>query len=74
MIIFVNHLVTENDEPWTNLQVKKWDRRRKREYVKNKKSEKWELLDKRYHEAAADAKKRYYTNTVEDFKTSDVGK
>ena len=66
--------VKENDLPWVNLQVKKLDRQQKREYSKNKKSKKWKYVNKVYRQKSDEAKESYYSNIVEDLKTSNVGK
>ena len=66
--------VKENDKPWVNFQIKKYDRKRKREYTKHKKSEKWTQLNEIYEKKLSEAKTSYYSNIVEDLKTSDVGK
>ena len=66
--------VNENDLPWVNFQVKKYDRQQKREYSKNKRSNKWKHLNKVYRQKSDEAKENYYSNIVEDLKTSNVGK
>ena len=66
--------VNDNDFPWTNDQIKKTDRRRKREYIKKKKSQKWKKLEEQFNEKMSEAKESYYCNIVEDLKTSDIGK
>ena len=69
-----NEKVNDNDKPWINPQIKKFDRKRKREYTKNKKSLKWKYLNDMYNEKLTEAKEKYYNNIVKDLKTSDVGK
>ena len=64
----------ENDKPWVDFQVKKIDRKRKKEYSKHKRSRKWKKLNEIYQEKSDEAKENYYTNIVEDLKTSNVGK
>ena len=72
MLCFLKVLkVCTNDKPWTNIEVKKIDRKRKREYVKNGKSDKWKSLNKHFHEVFSKAKHKYYEDMVEDLKTSD---
>ena len=46
-----------NDKPWVDSQLLKVDRKRKREYNKNKKSEKWHALNNLFNERAALLKK-----------------
>ena len=38
--------INSDDQPWISFQVKKLDRKRKREYQKNRRSEKWKALNK----------------------------
>ena len=65
--------IDENDQPWVDTQLLKLDRLRKREYNKRKRSEKWTNLNQLFLERAEYLKESYYTNMVEDLKTSKVG-
>ena len=65
--------VNENDKPWMNVELINLDRKRKREYVKHKKSNKWKKLDKIFTEKSEEQKVSYYENMVEDLKTSNPG-
>ena len=65
--------INENDQPWVDSPLLRVDKLRKREYNKRKKSEKWKNLDKLFSERADQLKEHYYTNMVEDLKTSNVG-
>ena len=38
--------INSDDQPWISYQIKKLDRRRKREYRKHRRSEKWKALNK----------------------------
>ena len=66
--------VNDNDKPWVNFQVKRIDRQRKKEYSKHKRSKKWKYLDELFNQKSVEAMESYYTNIVEDLKTSNVGK
>ena len=52
--------------------LKKLDRLRKREFYKNKKSHKWEKLNKAFQTKVNEEKQRYFFNIVSDLKTSNV--
>ena len=65
--------ICSEDAPWFNSNLKKLDRSRKREYTKNKNSEKWETLNEKFLEKYAEQKVYYYQNMVEDLKTSQPG-
>ena len=52
--------------------LKKLDRLRKREFCKNKKSEKWQKLNNHFHEKCKIEKQKYYNNIVGDLKVSNV--
>ena len=64
--------VCNDDSPWVTKSLKKLDRLRKREFFKNKKSQKWERLNEAFLKKAEEAKKTYYSNIVSDLKTSNV--
>ena len=61
---------TTDDTPWITPQIKTQIRRRKREYTKNRKSLKWFVLDEKIKRKIEAAKEKYYTNMIEDIKTS----
>jgi hypothetical protein len=46
----------------------------KKEYSKHKRSKKWKYLDELFNQKSVEAMESYYTNIVEDLKTSNVGK
>ena len=64
--------VCEDDQPWMSKSLKKLDRLRKREFYKNKKSEKWQKLNNHFHEKCKIEKQKYYNNIVGDLKVSNV--
>ena len=64
--------INENDQPWADYKLISLDRRRKREYSRNKKSQKWMNLNNLFNERAAQLKKSYYQNVVEDLKESNI--
>ena len=66
--------LNENDQPWASPELKILDRQRKREYTKNKKSEKWKMLDAKFKSKSSIEKETYYENIVQDLKTSNPGK
>ena len=57
------------DKPWVDSELLRLDRKRKREYNKRKKSNKWLELNKLFNERAEQLKVAYYKNRVEDLKT-----
>ena len=61
---------TSDDQPWVTPEIKSIDRKKKREYVKHRKSEKWKRLNEQFQTKCKQAKASYYTNIVEDLKTS----
>ena len=64
--------IRSDDREWINDEIKCLDRKRKREYSKRKKSQKWEKLSKEFHEKCQKAKNDYAQNIVNDLKSSDV--
>ena len=64
--------VNENDKPWINPELKKLDRVRKKEYIKNKKSDRWKELNSEFLKKSSEQKQAYYKNMVSDLKTSNT--
>ena len=64
--------ICEDDQPWFSKSLKKLDRKRKREFFKHKKSEKWEKLNKEFQERCEEEKSKYYANIVCDLKESNI--
>ena len=62
--------ICSEDEPWFSTNLKKLERKMKREYVKHKKSKKWSFLNAAYMEKSEEEKAKYYENIVEDLKLS----
>ena len=62
--------VSSDDQPWYNESLKKLSRKIKREYVRHKKSDRWQAMRKTYNEKCAKARVSNYQNIVEDLKTS----
>ena len=62
--------ITSEDRPWFNQKLKNMDRRLKREYVKHMQAKKWKFLQTKLKEKCSEEKVNYYTNIVEDLKTS----
>ena len=65
--------VSEDDQPWANSELKNLDRKCKREYFKNKKSDKWKKLQQLLFDKTEQLKVDYYENMVEDLKSSNPG-
>ena len=66
--------VCKEDKPWFTKELKNLDRKRKREFSKNKKSKKWESLNADFVEKVKKEKDKYRVNIVEDLKSSDPRK
>ena len=66
--------VCDDDEPWVTVELKQLDRKRKREFLKNKNSVKWAALNEKFVEKSSIEKQKYYDNIVLDLKESNVGK
>ena len=62
--------VSNDDKPWFTSDLKTLDRRRKREFFKNQKSEHWMSLNKLFLERSKAAKAKYYEDMVCDLKES----
>ena len=58
--------ITSDDQPWINNQIKQIDRKRKREFSKHRKSDKWKQLDLQFKEICSLAKQNYYPQLVKN--------
>ena len=64
--------ICDDDQPWVSKSLKKLDRLRKREFLKHKKSPKWESLNKSFQDKCKEEKQKYYSNIVCDLKQSNI--
>ena len=53
-----------NPGSWVTPEIKEIDRKKKREYVKHRKSEKWRRLNEAFQTKCNQAKSCYYTKIV----------
>ena len=58
------------DQPFFTPELKSIDRKRKREFHKNRRSNKYILLNRKFKQKCRKAKKSFYKNFVEDLKVS----
>ena len=60
--------VSSDDKPWYSQKLKNLDRKRRREFCRHKKSEKWRILNEEYKETQKKEKANYYKHIVKDLK------
>ena len=60
--------VNSDDSPWITNHLKKLDRKRKRIYSKERRSEKWAKLDKLFKDEVKIAKKNFYHKMIADLR------
>jgi hypothetical protein len=60
--------ISSDDQPWITQKLKKMDRRRRRIYHKQRRSEKWRSLDKLFKKELKSAKAQFYKKTIADLK------
>ena len=65
--------INNDDQPWISHQLKVLDRKRKRLYRKERRSEKWKTMDKLFKKEVKSAKAKFYKNTIDDLKTRNPG-
>ena len=65
--------INSDDQPWITYKLKMLDRRRKRIYHKERRSEKWSKLNKVFKKEVKAAKANFYAETVADLKTKKPG-
>ena len=64
--------INRNAKPWVDSELVKLDRKRKREYNKRKKSDKWLKLNQEFSQRVSMLKESYYEKRVQDLKSSDI--
>ena len=65
--------INSDDQPWVSFKLKQLDRRRKRLYRKERKSENWRRLEKMFRKEMKSAKADFYKKSVADLKLSKPG-
>ena len=60
--------INSDDAPWMTEKLKKLDRRRKRIYHKERRSEKWRKLDKNFKQEVKSSKENFYSNMIADLR------
>ena len=60
--------INSDDSPWLTQKLKKMDRRRKRVYRKERRSEKWHNLDRAFKKEVKVAKANFYTDMIKDLR------
>ena len=61
--------VNSDDQPWISHKLKSMDRKRKREYSKHRRSEKWKKLDGEFKKGVKCAKKSFYQQMMSELMT-----
>ena len=64
---------SSDDQPWMTPELKNLDRKRKRQFQKHRKSERWHFLNSKFEEKCNLVKSNYYKNMIEDLKISNPG-
>ena len=65
--------IASDDKPWYTQHLKKLDRRRRREYNKNRRSQKYRQLNSNYLDKVSRAKKKYKRTMIDDIKEARPG-
>ena len=66
--------ISQQDKPFINLELKKLNRRKQREYSKNGKSEKYKTLASKFKVKYKAAAERYIRNKVDNLKEAQPGR
>ena len=61
---------TSDDSPWITPHIKSEIRKRKREYTKHRRSNKWNFLNDKLERKIRSAKSKYYSNMIQGIKES----
>ena len=65
--------VASDDKPWYTSKLDKLNRKKQREYNKNRKSPKWSILKRNFDKAVKIEKKGFYKKKIESLKTAKCG-
>ena len=65
--------VNSDDSPWISFKLKKMDRKRKRIFQKERRSEKWKSLNKMFKKEVKEAKAKFYMKSVSELKLRKPG-
>ena len=65
-----NRKIAVDDQPWYTEELKNLKRKKSREYNKNRKSEKYMILNNKYEKKLKMAKRKYKKKTIDDVLTS----
>ena len=65
--------ISSDDQAWITHRLKMLDRRRKRLFHKERRSEKWKQLNKMFKQEVKTAKAQFYKKTVADLKKKSPG-
>ena len=68
------HRVSSDDQPWITHKLKAMDRKRKREYRKHRKTEKWAILKKDFKINVKSAKSKFYEKIMCDLTSKNTSK
>ena len=61
--------ICSDDQPWITHKLKKLDRKRKRVYHSERRSQRWKHLNKLFKQEVKDSKAQFYKNRIADLKT-----
>ena len=64
---------SSDDQPWVSHKIKMLDRRRKRVFHLERKSERWKRLDKVFKSEVKKAKRNFYAKSITDLKQKNPG-
>ena len=65
--------ISSDDQPWVSHKLKIMDRKRKRIFHQERKSEKWKQLNKMFKKEMKSAKSKFYQNTIADLRKKNPG-
>ena len=65
--------IQSDDQPWITHKLKQLDRKRKRLYRKERRSQNWRQLDKMFKQEVKSAKTNFYKKSVAELKAKKPG-
>ena len=66
--------IASDDQPWMTDKIKKFSKKKERVFWKERRSERWKILNKKFQKMVKEAKSNFYKNMIEELKVTNPGR
>ena len=66
--------IASDDKPWMTDKLKKFAKKKERIFWKERRSERWKILNKNFQKMVKDSKQSFYSDMVEELKVTNPGR